>query len=132
MNCQTDINECSSNPCLNNGICTDMINAFTCSCSIGYTGPQCQFGGFQCSSGPCLNSGTCTVVNNGYQCTCPAGLAGNRCEIDVNECASAPCQNAGICLQPSLGQYQCLCPTGKKNYYLTANFSIYSLFFCFF
>lgn len=107
----------------------DMINAFNCSCPTGYTGPQCQFGGFQCSSGPCLNNGTCSVVNNGFQCACPAGLTGTRCEIDINECASAPCQNAGICLQPSLGRYQCLCPTGKKKQSLTELLSAHLLLF---
>ncbi len=93
----------------------DMINAFSCSCLGGYTGVQCQYGGYQCSSGPCLNNGTCSLTSTGYRCTCPAGLTGNRCEIDIDECVSYPCQNAGICLQPSLNRYQCLCPTGKAK-----------------
>ncbi|CAH3179809.1 unnamed protein product, partial [Porites evermanni] len=40
--CQTNINECSSNPCLNGGSCTDKINGYTCSCQLGYTGARCQ------------------------------------------------------------------------------------------
>ena len=82
---------------------------------MGYSGNQCQYGGYQCSSGPCLNNGTCYIINNGYQCTCQPGLTGTRCEIDIDECVSSPCQNAGICLQLSLNRYQCLCPTGNKN-----------------
>ncbi|CAF4284408.1 unnamed protein product, partial [Rotaria sordida] len=84
-----------------------------CTCPNGYSGIQCQYGGYQCNSGPCLNNGTCIITSAGYQCQCLAGLTGNRCEIDINECTSSPCQNAGICLQPSLNSYQCLCPTGK-------------------
>jgi hypothetical protein len=91
---------------------------FNCTCQNGYSGTQCQSGGYQCSSGPCLNNGTCTVTATGYQCTCLAGLTGTRCEIDINECASAPCQNAGICLQSTLNSYQCLCPTGKDTFSL--------------
>ena len=38
----TDINECSSNPCINGGSCTDQVNGYACSCQPGYTGRQCQ------------------------------------------------------------------------------------------
>ena len=38
----TDIDECSSNPCLNGGTCTDQVNGYVCSCQAGYTGSQCQ------------------------------------------------------------------------------------------
>ena len=37
-----DINECSSNPCLNGGSCTDQVNGYACSCQPGYAGAQCQ------------------------------------------------------------------------------------------
>ena len=39
-----DIDECSSNPCLNGGSCVDHLNGYTCSCLIGYTGVHCQTG----------------------------------------------------------------------------------------
>ncbi len=32
-NCEVDINECETNPCLNNGTCTDGFNNYTCSCT---------------------------------------------------------------------------------------------------
>ena len=38
----TDINECSSNPCLNGGSCTDQLNGYICKCRPGYAGAQCQ------------------------------------------------------------------------------------------
>jgi hypothetical protein len=41
-NCQTNINDCSPNPCMNGGSCTDGVNSYTCACTGGYTGAQCQ------------------------------------------------------------------------------------------
>ena len=40
----SDINECEGRPCLNNGTCTDRINAFNCSCSPGFSGNRCEIG----------------------------------------------------------------------------------------
>ena len=40
----SDVNECTSNPCQNDGTCTDLINSFTCECAIGYTGTSCEIG----------------------------------------------------------------------------------------
>ena len=40
--CGSDIGECTSAPCQNNGTCVDEINRFTCNCSFGYTGDHCE------------------------------------------------------------------------------------------
>lgn len=40
--CNLEYNECDSNPCLNNGQCTDHIGGFSCKCTRGYTGKRCQ------------------------------------------------------------------------------------------
>ena len=37
-NCETDIDECSSDPCENGATCIDLINMYECSCDDGYTG----------------------------------------------------------------------------------------------
>ena len=38
----TDIDECSSSPCLNGGTCLDAVNMYTCSCAIGFNGGNCE------------------------------------------------------------------------------------------
>lgn len=35
IQCEKDIDECENNPCLNGGICNDLINAFSCACATG-------------------------------------------------------------------------------------------------
>ena len=40
----SDINECSSNPCDNSGVCTDGVNGYTCTCQPGTSGVHCETG----------------------------------------------------------------------------------------
>lgn len=40
-NCQTNINECASNPCLNQGTCIDDVAGYKCNCLLPYTGMKC-------------------------------------------------------------------------------------------
>ena len=40
----TDIDECSSNPCRNGGLCIDLINSYQCVCQPGYNGINCKIG----------------------------------------------------------------------------------------
>ena len=44
INLISDINECSSVPCLNGGSCIDQVNRYACSCPGGYTGTNCGEG----------------------------------------------------------------------------------------
>ncbi len=39
-------NPCSSNPCLNGGICLNYGTSYTCSCPQFYSGPNCANCGF--------------------------------------------------------------------------------------
>ena len=38
------IDECSSDPCMNGGSCTDGINSYNCDCVSGYSGEDCEIG----------------------------------------------------------------------------------------
>lgn len=35
--CETQIDQCQSNPCLNGGLCRTLVNSFKCECPQGYT-----------------------------------------------------------------------------------------------
>ena len=43
-NILTEINECEIYPCQNQGTCVDGINIYTCICTDGYTGSECETG----------------------------------------------------------------------------------------
>lgn len=43
--CNVNIDECASFPCQNGGTCHDGINSFTCECSSGYVGTNCETDG---------------------------------------------------------------------------------------
>ncbi|TNM92512.1 hypothetical protein fugu_019524 [Takifugu bimaculatus] len=40
--CETEVNECQSNPCHNGGSCLDRFNMFVCECPPDYTGSTCD------------------------------------------------------------------------------------------
>lgn len=46
----SDINECESNPCINNGHCVDNVLSYSCVCAPGYTGVTCNTGVVNCIS----------------------------------------------------------------------------------
>ena len=39
-----DFDDCLSNPCQNGGTCQDEINSYTCNCTAGFTGHDCEIG----------------------------------------------------------------------------------------
>ena len=75
--------DCSPDPCENGGTCQDDINAYTCTCPIGYSGTDCEIKIDDCSPNPCENGGACDDGVNAYTCTCPIGYSGTNCETSV-------------------------------------------------
>ncbi|KAJ8036808.1 Fibropellin-1 [Holothuria leucospilota] len=117
--CQINIDECASNPCLNNAVqCLDGPNFFFCVCAPGYTGTRCETEIDPCLSEPCLNNATCSELRGDtsipFQCLCVDGFAGEFCEEDIDECASMPCQNNATC-NNLLNMYTCDCPNGFEG-----------------
>ncbi|XP_020615254.1 fibropellin-3-like [Orbicella faveolata] len=96
MYLELDINECASNPCLNDGTCTDRVNGFTCSCVPGFSGNRCETDIDECASSPCLNSGTCTDHVARYSCNCKRGFLGTNCEVDPLSITVCESQSATI------------------------------------
>ncbi len=107
----TPDDHCSPNPCEHAGTCTNNTTSYTCSCTPGYTGTDCETVIDNCASNPCQNGGACTNAIDGYTCSCPTGYSGTNCQTIVDNCASNPCQNGGTCVN-GVGSYTCQCAPG--------------------
>jgi Notch-like protein len=111
--CQSNSNECASQPCQNGGICNDALDGYTCTC-MGFSGIHCEVNIDECVSNPCEYGGTCNDGNNGYTCACLAGFSGVTCQSLIDECESNPCQNGGTCTD-SVDFYTCDCEPGYSG-----------------
>ena len=108
---------CSSNPCLNNGICTQSSNGFICTCINGYTGIRCGQRADKCPLNVGLNCvhGHCRLDNQGNpSCRCYPGFGGVICDINLTNCDLKPCVNNGSCIDEG-NSYRCLCPSGTSG-----------------
>lgn len=72
-----DIDECAGHPCLNNGVCHDGVNSYSCTCATGFAGTNCETSKnslwlvevcvvFLCLANDCLmnNHAKCFYMNN--------------------------------------------------------------------
>ncbi|MEQ2219607.1 hypothetical protein XENOCAPTIV_020730, partial [Xenoophorus captivus] len=88
--CETNIDDCASNPCHNAGTCMDGINDFTCTCTLGFSGKDCLVRRSPCDYLLCNNGGTCYTHFTGPVCQCPSGFMGARCEYSLTIPSSRP------------------------------------------
>ena len=116
-NCDIDVNECDSSPCLNDAACMDSTgdaslsyDVYQCACTDGYANGMCDYSFID------HYTTECTVLDSRQQ----AALGGN-CDVDVDECASGPCENGARCTESTLdptvsvSSYQCSCTAGFAN-----------------
>lgn len=109
------VNSCLSNPC-NQGTCHVSTNCvgkvcgYSCLCSNGTSGLNCEIGSNPCWSNPCQNNGSCSVSSTNYICQCRTPYAGTNCDLIINVCTPNPCLNNGNCIRDSNikdGMYRC-------------------------
>ena len=107
-NCDIDIVECISSPCVNGAVCTDStsavavpLNAYSCQCVAGFANGVCAAG---------------FIVE--YTDNCTVTLGGN-CDLDIDECDSYPCANGANCSHTDEGilpdAYECTCAPGWQG-----------------
>ncbi|XP_015270777.1 PREDICTED: protocadherin Fat 2 [Gekko japonicus] len=108
--CCAQTGACSSNPCLNDGLCTEkQSGGYSCTCPIQFSGERCEVADSLCEAKLCLHGGTCTISQTGsYKCHCPEWYWGERCEKIAEECLENPCLNSGRCVN-SDGSIHCIC-----------------------
>ncbi|OWK08437.1 CRB1 [Cervus elaphus hippelaphus] len=139
VNCELEVDECRSQPCLNGATCQDVVGAYLCDCAPGFLGDRCELNTDECASGPCLHGGLCVdganrssgssedgklhplrslvarifTPGDWYSCTCAgSGFTGTRCETLMPPCSSEPCHNNATC-EDRADSYACHCQPVK-------------------
>ncbi|XP_041369439.1 protein crumbs-like isoform X2 [Gigantopelta aegis] len=107
----SDIDECLSEPCRNNGTCDNRENHFVCNCPAGFNGTMCENNMDDCASNPCEHLGTCIDRVDGFNCSCQVGFTGHTCSTNINDCTPDICKNSGTCLD-LIDDYNCTCSPG--------------------
>ncbi|XP_006106890.1 protein delta homolog 1-like isoform X1 [Myotis yumanensis] len=78
--CEIVVNSCTSNPCENQGTCTDIGGDFRCRCPPGFVDKTCSRSVTNCASEPCLNGGTCLQHSQvRFECRCRPQFTGPLC-----------------------------------------------------
>lgn len=97
--CQSNINECASQPCLHNSTCIDQVNGFFCECGPTFSGARCEIEVDLCIFNQCALGSTCVPrPPSNYSCLCPANVTGLFCNEQIDACSKLPCRNGGSCL----------------------------------
>ncbi|CAG7836552.1 unnamed protein product [Allacma fusca] len=110
FHCELPVDECTSSPCQNGGICVDKIADFSCACPFGYTGKACETKLEICEENPCLNGAFCLQEGNKRVCYCVPDFHGELCEEQYDECDPPDkCSNGGTCID-GVGTFTCSCP----------------------
>jgi protein crumbs len=77
--CDTEIDECASDPCLHGGRCEDLLGAHRCDCAgTGFEGEVCEINIDECLRDPCVN-GECKDTDGSFVCECAPGYCGTTC-----------------------------------------------------
>ncbi|KAI4885136.1 hypothetical protein NFI96_007271 [Prochilodus magdalenae] len=112
--CEQETDECTPNPCKNNGTCFDLPNAYRCECPRGWAGPDCSEDVNECASSPCFNGARCVEsdVPGEFSCTCPPFYTGPLCRLPHDPCDlyNNPCLHNSTCRPRPDGSAECLCP----------------------
>uniref|UniRef100_A0A8D3DP39 Slit homolog 2 (Drosophila) n=1 Tax=Scophthalmus maximus TaxID=52904 RepID=A0A8D3DP39_SCOMX len=112
MSIQAKCDPCLSNPCKNDGTCSnDPVHYYRCTCPYGFKGQNCEEPIHACIGNPCQNGGTCHLKEgeeSNFWCVCSEGFEGDACEINIDDCEDNDCENNSTCVD-GINNYTCMC-----------------------
>ena len=113
-----NVDDCAAQPCLNDGICADRVDSYSCTCRAGYSGSSCAEEVNVCETGAYVCDdllATCQYDGPGaYTCICVSGHesadGGITC-TNIDDCARQPCRNGAACTD-GVESFSCSCQQG--------------------
>lgn len=111
IRCESQVDECRSQPCRYGGKCLDLVDKYLCRCPPGTTG-----GGWGWAmtgrEGVWVSVMSLQVVldDSSYSCHTSSLPVGVNCEVNIDDCASNPC-TFGVC-RDGINRYDCVCQPG--------------------
>uniref|UniRef100_A0A3Q2XQI2 Slit homolog 1b (Drosophila) n=1 Tax=Hippocampus comes TaxID=109280 RepID=A0A3Q2XQI2_HIPCM len=115
QHCETPVDACVSNPCINGGTCLndEQTSGFSCACALGFHGVYCEVNADDCQDHGCESGATCVDGVGNYTCLCPPGRDGLFCQEEQDVCAPArnPCKHQATCVSTPTG-HRCVCIPG--------------------
>uniref|UniRef100_A0A3Q0RVI8 Coagulation factor IX n=1 Tax=Amphilophus citrinellus TaxID=61819 RepID=A0A3Q0RVI8_AMPCI len=122
----SDGNQCKSSPCLNQGSCKDHLDYYTCTCTSGFTGRNCEIVvAKRCD----VNNGHCmhfcdSLGSFGAKCSCAIGYRlmrdGVSCEAEVEFPCGKTALTGGSAYKRYLFHYENASTTSLTNVTTTA------------
>ncbi|XP_062376385.1 protein eyes shut homolog [Sardina pilchardus] len=102
--CEAEVDECDSNPCRQNGTCSDLVGSYQCTCPPGFFGTNCEMDVDACAlpNATCPSKTVCLDLPDGFRYTCRT-----PCPQHIQ-----PCANGGRCILNNATSYSCVCPPG--------------------
>jgi len=108
------VDPCEAQPCVH-GTCSSSGTDYTCACTAGYDGPNCDNDIDDCATVVCNNGGVCIDGIESATCDCSGtGYSGTGCDTLVQNCAQSPCLNGGTCTDVGASR-TCACPAGYEG-----------------
>ncbi|XP_076471616.1 uncharacterized protein LOC143301299 [Babylonia areolata] len=74
------VDECSSDPCGDHGVCLNQRGGFECQCQDEWSGTLCDVPPDPCNQHQCQNGATCVPGAGNYTCACSFDYTGVLCE----------------------------------------------------
>lgn len=110
--CESQVDECRSQPCRYGGKCLDLVDKYLCRCPPGTTGGVLGYSVTGIVQGcVCVSLRGLGVVLDNTATPCHIPLpAGVNCEVNIDDCASNPC-TFGVC-HDGINRYDCICQPG--------------------
>lgn len=116
--CQHFNNCPSEDVCGLNGTCIDGQDSYSCQCSPGFSGENCDvqipkelLHIDSCIGVNCSGNGQCKNGTSSYTCICDLGFTGENCALNIDDCMNNSCSGNGVCFD-GVNSFSCECDSG--------------------